>query len=149
LPGPSGSGKTSLVRALVENGADYYSDELAFLDGRGLVHAFPRHMVVRNEQGVSRSMPTGGTLTVRPAIPVSVIIGLRFDATGRFRVDSIPSSEAILLLLANSPHQLTHTGVIPAALLQAAGAAASYRGIRGEAHMASEAVLQLAVRSDR
>ena len=35
LPGPSRSGKSTLVIALLEMGATYYSDELAVLDPSG------------------------------------------------------------------------------------------------------------------
>jgi hypothetical protein len=47
LPGRSMSGKTTLVRALVECGATYYSDEYAVFDDRGWVHPFPQPLGLR------------------------------------------------------------------------------------------------------
>ena len=40
IPGRSFSGKSTLVAALLQAGATYYSDEFAVLDGRGYVHPF-------------------------------------------------------------------------------------------------------------
>ena len=48
IPGYTWFGKTSLVSALVKAGADYYSDEYAVLDHRGLVHPYPRALRVRS-----------------------------------------------------------------------------------------------------
>ena len=47
IPGMSFSGKTTLVRALVQAGATYYSDEFAVLDEEGLVHPYPRRLSIR------------------------------------------------------------------------------------------------------
>jgi hypothetical protein len=42
IPGRSRSGKTTLVKAFLQAGASYYSDEYAVFDGRGRVYPFPR-----------------------------------------------------------------------------------------------------------
>src|SRR5579871_2866237 len=47
IPGVSFSGKTTLVRALVEAGAVYFSDEFAVFDEAGLVHPYPRRLALR------------------------------------------------------------------------------------------------------
>ncbi len=47
IPGLSMAGKTTLVLELVRGGADYYSDEFAVLDERGLVHPYPTTPSVR------------------------------------------------------------------------------------------------------
>ncbi|MEP7147984.1 MAG: hypothetical protein ABI857_03805, partial [Acidobacteriota bacterium] len=44
IPANSFQGKTTLVAELVKNGAEYYSDEYAILDEKGLVHPFPRDL---------------------------------------------------------------------------------------------------------
>src|SRR4029450_9286376 len=41
VPGFARTGTSTLVRALVERGAIFYSDEFAVFDRRGRVHAFP------------------------------------------------------------------------------------------------------------
>lgn len=47
IPGLSFSGKTTLVRALLEKGAIYYSDEFAVLDEAGRVHPYPKRLSLR------------------------------------------------------------------------------------------------------
>lgn len=51
MPGDSFTGKSTLVAALVKNGADYYSDDFAILDSKGLVRAFPRTISMRTDDG--------------------------------------------------------------------------------------------------
>lgn len=51
VPGMSFSGKTTLVRALVEAGALYYSDEFAVLDEAGRVHPYPKRLSLRTSAG--------------------------------------------------------------------------------------------------
>lgn len=48
LPGASFSGKTTLVAALVQAGATYFSDEYAVLDDQGLVHPYRRRLSLRD-----------------------------------------------------------------------------------------------------
>lgn len=50
FPGPTFAGKTSLVKALVELGCSYFSDEYAVIDKNGLVQPFPRTMTTRSEK---------------------------------------------------------------------------------------------------
>ena len=143
LPAPSGSGKSTLVAALIARGARYYSDELALLDQRGWVHPYPRHLVIRDGRGMGQ--PTAprafGARSGIAALPVSLILDLRYTALGTFHVDRLTGSEAVLLLLANTPHRMSD--VVPTAFLKAASGARSYRGNRGDAHAAAEAILRL------
>src|SRR5436309_11058754 len=53
LPGRSFSGKTSLVAALVQTGATYFSDEYAVVDPEGRVHPYPRPLSIRTPDGGS------------------------------------------------------------------------------------------------
>ena len=52
MPGVSFSGKTTLVRALVEAGAVYYSDEYAMFDEAGRVHPYARQLSFRPPEGL-------------------------------------------------------------------------------------------------
>jgi hypothetical protein len=47
LPGSSMAGKSTLVTALVDAGATYYSDEYAVLDDQGRVHPYRRPISLR------------------------------------------------------------------------------------------------------
>jgi hypothetical protein len=73
IPADSGKGKTTLVKALVEAGAEYLSDEHAILDEEGWVYPFLRELKFRSNVngqyrqdsvaindfgGVARSEPT-------------------------------------------------------------------------------------------
>lgn len=49
FPGESHSGKSTLVAALVDRGATYYSDEYAVVTNEGLVMPFPRHLSLRTD----------------------------------------------------------------------------------------------------
>ncbi len=51
LPGRSYSGKSTLVAALLQAGATYYSDEYALLDARGRVHPYPKPLSLRSPTG--------------------------------------------------------------------------------------------------
>ena len=147
LPGTSGAGKTALVRALIRGGAAYCSDELALIDARGWVHAYPRHLIVRDDRGIGRSIPLDpGSEKTEGAIPAAMMVGLRFDAAASFAVEPITCSQALLVLLANSAHRLVSVTAVPAGMLHLAGTAASYRGTRGDADAASDAILRLAER---
>jgi hypothetical protein len=53
IPGESFCGKTTLVSALVNAGATYYSDEYAVLDEAGFVHPYPRPLSIRRTDGVT------------------------------------------------------------------------------------------------
>ena len=64
LPGRSMSGKTTLVRALLDAGAAYYSDEYAVLDERGRVHPFARYL---------RQRATGGKNTSKVLCPTAMV----------------------------------------------------------------------------
>jgi hypothetical protein len=47
LPGLSAAGKTTLVQALLQQGAQYGSDDYAVIDEMGRVHAYPRRLSIR------------------------------------------------------------------------------------------------------
>lgn len=49
IPGRTFTGKSTLVAALVNAGAIYYSDEFAVLDEDGLVHPYTRQLSIRAE----------------------------------------------------------------------------------------------------
>ncbi len=48
LPGPSHAGKSSLVAELLRRGASHFSDEYALIDSQGLIHSYPRPLLLRN-----------------------------------------------------------------------------------------------------
>ena len=76
LPGSSFTGKTTLVRALIEQGADYLSDEYAVFDATGLVHPYPKPLSIRPGDGTRRAVDISaaslGATTGDRALPVGL-----------------------------------------------------------------------------
>lgn len=106
VPGRSGSGKSSLVRALVEAGASYYSDEFAVLDERGRVHPYPIPLSIRpGRDGAARTKyraeEIGGVVGAHP-LPVGLVVITRWLEGSQFRPRPLSAGRAVLELLANT-----------------------------------------------
>lgn len=143
FPGPSGAGKSRLVAALVEDGAEYLSDEFALIDHEGMIVPYARPLILRDEAGRQRSVAAatlGGTATA--PVPVRLILALRFEAHGTWSLRPLAGSEAALVLLANSPRPLDPRIGMPNGIAVAAGAAA-FSGTRGDANQTSARVRAL------
>lgn len=145
LPGRSMSGKTSLVAALLDHGATYYSDEYAVFDPDGLVHPYARPLRVRSHGGDTRNVPVSD-LTTRVGsapIPVGLIAVLRFDADAEINVTPVKSGAAALALIDNTVRVRDEPGPSIRAATTA-GHAFSIEGTRGEANAAAEMLLEQA-----
>src|SRR5205823_2604068 len=105
IPGRTFTGKSTLVAALVEAGATYYSDEYAVLDERGRVHPFARPISLRGRQGGrGRRVPVealGGRAGKR-AIPIGLIVVTHHHAGASFQPEPITPGQAVLALLDNT-----------------------------------------------
>jgi hypothetical protein len=101
LPGRSGAGKTTLVRALIEAGADYCSDEFAVLDGEGRVHAYPVPLSIRGIglPTARRSAETLGGRVATTPVGVEVIVITEYQRGARWRPRELSKSEALLALV--------------------------------------------------
>lgn len=78
IPARSFSGKTTLVAELVRRGALYYSDDLAVLDGEGLLHPFHRQLSLRGQEAKWNQIDVsvealGGTAGFEP-LPVGIVL---------------------------------------------------------------------------
>jgi hypothetical protein len=87
LPGDSFFGKTTFVSELARCGAEYYSDEYAIIDERGLVHPFARPLTMRGKGNDVCETPTeieqiGGKKGGEP-IPVGCVFFTKFDPESR------------------------------------------------------------------
>jgi hypothetical protein len=85
IPGRSFSGKTTLVKALVEAGATYYSDEFAILDQQGLVHPYALPLSLRDPSGHAAGKLAvasfGGQAGTAP-LPVGLVILTQYQVGG-------------------------------------------------------------------
>jgi hypothetical protein len=134
IPGPSFSGKTTLVSALVQAGAIYYSDEYAVLDEHGLVHPYAKPLSIRDPEAVSRfrmSPPpgqAGGT-----ALPIGLIAITRYSRTAAWRPEHRSAGEGALALLSNTVPVRDRPAEALAAVRRAAASARVLEGDRGDA----------------
>ncbi len=105
IPGRSFSGKTTLVKALIEAGASYYSDEYALLDRSGMVHPYPRPLAVRAHAGHAAQQLSaaalGGTTGTCP-LPVGIILITTYQAGAHWQPHVDTPGQALLALMDNT-----------------------------------------------
>ena len=142
VPGRSGAGKTTLVRALVEAGATYYSDEYAVLDRQGRVHPYARRPSVRVRGGKERHpVPRGRG---RRAVPVGLVVETRYHPKARWTPVVLSPGEIVLALLANTVPARDRPAEVLAVLARTAESARGIRSDRGAAARTARALIALA-----
>ena len=143
VPGRSGAGKTTLVRALVEAGATYYSDEYAVLDHEGRVHPYARRPSVRVRAGGKERHPVPRTRG-RGAVPVGLVVETRYRVEARWAPVSLSPGEIVLALLANTVPARERPAEVLAVLSRTAERAEGLRSDRGGAARTARALIALA-----
>lgn len=147
IPGRSFSGKTTLTEEFLKNGAKYYSDDCAVIDGAGRLYAYSKTLSIRNSslQGEIYSVEDVGGVSGRQPIPVRMIIFAEYKKRNKMRLEKIGQGEAVLKLAKNLFYPASMT-LYPSETLQAlarlAGGAIIFSGKRGEAREVLETVLQ-------
>jgi len=144
IPGRTMSGKTTLVKALVEAGATYYSDEYAVFDERGRVHPYLKPMSVR-ENGDGRPkeiLPEalGGTSGVRP-LPVGLVVATSYREGARWRPRRLLPGRAVMALLAHTVSARRKPERALTTLRQVVADALVIKGVRGDATEVAETLL--------
>ncbi len=144
IPGRSMSGKTTLIKALVEAGATYYSDEYAVLDERGRVHPYPKPLSMRQNGGgrPKKILPEalGGTTGVRP-LPVGLVVATSYREGVRWRPRRLSPGRAVMELLAHTVPARRDPERVFATLRAATAEAMVLKGARGEAGGIAEVLL--------
>jgi hypothetical protein len=144
LPGRSFAGKTTLVAALVQAGAEYWSDEYAVLDADGLVHPYPKPLSVRiDDTRVTEERPIeslGGRAGDRP-LPVAMIAFTSYRPGAAWTLRPRTAGEGALKLLEHSVAARSRPEQVLAAVRRAATDAAILEGDRGDADEAAGALL--------
>lgn len=146
MPGESFSGKTTLVAAMVEAGATYYSDEYAVLDREGRVHAYPRHLSLRTTDGV-----LGGHLHVRDlggveakeSAEVRIVVFTHYRPGAAWRPTPIPPAQGVVALLPSTLASRERPLESMQILGRAISGARVVEGERGEARPTAAALLQM------
>jgi hypothetical protein len=144
LPGMSFAGKTTLVTALVQEGAEYWSDEYAVLDAKGLVHPYPKPLSVRiNDTYETEERPIeslGGRAGDRP-LPVAVIAFTNYRRGLTWALRPCTAGEGAIKLLEHSIAARSRPQQVLAAVRRAATDAMILEGDRGDADEAASALL--------
>jgi hypothetical protein len=144
LPGRSFTGKTTLVAALVQAGAEYWSDEYAVLDADGLVHPYPKPLSVRiDDTRVTEERPIeslGGLAGDRP-LPVALIAFTGYRPGAAWAMHSRTAGEGAVKLLEHSVAARSRPEQVLAAVRRAATDAVVLEGDRGDADEAASALL--------
>jgi hypothetical protein len=105
VPGKSFSGKTTLVAALVQAGATYYSDEYAVLDADGRVHPYPRRLSIRSDDGTQTQRLHAGELgghVARESAELAVVVVTRYRPGGEWKPERLSRGAGVLALLENT-----------------------------------------------
>jgi hypothetical protein len=136
IPGRSMTGKTTLVKALVEAGATYYSDEFAVLDKAGRVHPYPVELSIRGHNGQpGRKTPVeslGGQAGVEP-LPVGLVLVTAYQPTAVWRPRKLTPGQALLALMDNTVAARRDPAHSMPILKQVASHAITLKSKRGEA----------------
>ncbi len=144
LPGRSFAGKTTLVAALVQAGAEYWSDEYAVLDAEGHVHPYPKPLSVRiDDTRATEERPVeslGGKAGDRP-LPVALIAFTSYRPDATWGLRPCTAGEGAVKLLEHSIAARSRPEQVLAAVRRAATNATVLEGDRGDAQQAAGALL--------
>jgi hypothetical protein len=145
IPAPSLAGKSTVVAALLRQGATYYSDEYAVLDGRGHVHAFARRISLRRAPSQALLRPTAADLGAcageRP-LPISLVVFCEYQPGARWALRRLARGAALSRLLNSTFAAAREPEMATLTLERALAGAVVIEAARGEADQAAEAILR-------
>jgi hypothetical protein len=145
LPGSTHAGKSSLVAELLRRGATYFSDEYALIDAEGRAHPYPRPLLVRNGSPVQIPvLPEECNAQVGDsAAPIGWILALRYVPDRPWSVSAIPQSEALVVLLQNTPHLLAEAPEMLQSFQRAVAGTTGFIGSQPNAVQAVDEILKI------
>jgi hypothetical protein len=135
IPGRSFSGKTTLVAALVDAGAEYYSDEFAVIDPDGLVHPYPRPLSLRQDgkPAIDTDVAELGGRAGSDAIRIGVVLVTRYQPNVAWEPAVRSAGEGVLALMANTVPALDRPSESLTWIRSAVEPAVVLHGDRGDA----------------
>jgi hypothetical protein len=144
MPGTSFAGKTTLVRAWLEAGATYYSDEFAVLDGRGRVHPFARPLAIRNGSTVTRHVPASalGAETGTMPLPIGLVLVTSYQHGARWQPHRLTAARTLLALMRHTVAARGNPQHSMPILKQAVTGGLALASVRGEAGPLVSSVLR-------
>jgi len=143
IPGPSRSGKSTLVMALVNAGATYYSDEYAVLDLEGRVHPFRR--LPRLRPDVQSTQLLDAQWAHDPSLDpltVGLVLSTRFNPSGITRLKRLTPGQTLLTLVENTVAVRRQAEFTIRALKNAISSALGLQLERDEASGTAQSILQ-------
>jgi hypothetical protein len=157
IPGPSFSGKTTLVRALVDSGAVYYSDEFAALDETGRVLPYAKRLTVRrphegadgphkgadgpHEGAGDYSIEQLGGVTGVERLPMGLVIATRFRPGAEWQPRELTPGAGALAMLEHAVPAQARPEQTLRVLKRALQDAVILEGERGEANDVARVLL--------
>lgn len=144
IPGRSFSGKTSLVKAFLEAGAAYYSDEYAVFDRDGNVHPFLRPLSIRengSQRGRKQPFELFGAAGHEP-LPVGCVLATTYRRHARWRPKELTPGHGVLALLDNAVPARRRAEAVLEVGVKIMETARAIGGVRGEARRVVESVLR-------
>jgi hypothetical protein len=146
LPGESQSGKSTLVRALVNAGATYFTDEYAVLDADGTVYPYLRHLSQRDGPfgpagRVDLAAHAPSSEVAQAGARVVLVVLTRFEAGAAWRVEQLGPGAA---MMAMSQHVIAirrRPADAFAVMSRVVEGAAVVEGVRGDATEAATRIL--------
>jgi hypothetical protein len=142
-PGWSG-GKTTLVKALVEAGATYCSDEFAVLDKAGRVQPYPVPLSIRsNNRHPRHKTPVeqlGGQVGVEP-LPVGLVVVTEHQPEALWRPRKLTAGQGLLALRDNTVAARRNPVHSMPILKQAVTGVITLKSKRGEAAQVASTLL--------
>jgi hypothetical protein len=145
LPGSTHAGKSSLVAELLRRGASHFSDEYALIDNLGRTHSYPRPLLLRNGsplQSLVLPEELNAAFATEPA-SIGWILALEYAPGGMWDVRKLSQSEAAMLLLRNSPHEMAQSPEMIDFFVRVAANAVCFEGRRGDAVDAATHIFDL------
>ena len=152
LPGHSMTGKSTLVSALVDYGATYYSDEYAVIDRHGRIHPYRKSLALRTRGGVSRrfeTVPISETAPHAESSVASLVASLTYRANSTWNPRNLTPAETVLTLFKNTVAAKARGQFALRALSHVARRATCIKGLRPEASVAAAALIKFATESSR
>ena len=145
------AGKTTLVSALLEAGASYYSDEYAVFDPRGVVYPYAKRLSIRQPGGLQRRNTAGElhATTDTVPLPVGLVAVTHFSNGASWNGVSISPGQCALDLLANTICARTRSADALNVFTRVAIQAFALSGARGDARAAAAALLAELDQRDR
>ncbi len=146
IPARTLSGKSSLVAALVEAGADYYSDEYAVIDPLGRIHPYPKPISLRRPNGKRPRKRTaadlGGRDGIRP-IPLGIIVVTKYADGAPWNPMAMSTADGMMHLFANTVLAQVRPRFALSALMRAVAGCRAVESERPEAGAIVPSILQM------